>query len=183
MTTTQSRVPLAAENSSEGVEIRSIDYVPVTERHGKPWHLGPVWFQGNAQISTLAVGLLGVSLGLNFIGAAIAIVAGVIIGTLFMAFHSAQGPKLGLPQMIQSRAQFGYYGALLPIIVAVLLFVGFNVFNTIIGGQAVAHIVSAGSSNWLLLPMALLALVVTWFGYNVIHIGLRRGTGPFVAVS
>jgi NCS1 family nucleobase:cation symporter-1 len=163
------------------VESRSIDYVPVSERHGQAWHLGPVWFQGNAQLSTLAVGLLGVSLGLNFIWAAIAIVAGILVGTLFMAFHSAQGPKLGLPQMIQSRAQFGYYGALLPIVVAVLLFVGFNVFNTIIGGQAVQYVVSSGSSNWLLLPMALLALVVTVFGYNVIHIGLRWSTWLFVA--
>src|SRR4051794_2311860 len=47
------------------VELRSIDYVPISERHGRPWHLGPVWFQGNAQLATLAVGLLGVSLGLN----------------------------------------------------------------------------------------------------------------------
>ena len=30
-----------------------------------------------------------------------------------MAFRSAQGPQLGLPQMIQSRPQFGYIGALL----------------------------------------------------------------------
>src|SRR6202042_58567 len=85
------------------------------------------------QISTLAVGLIGVAGGLNFMWAAIAILLGIIIGTLFMAFHSAQGPKLGLPQMIQSRAQFGYYGSLLPVIVAVLLFIGFNVFNTIPG--------------------------------------------------
>jgi len=67
--------------------------------------------------------------------AAIAILLGIIIGTLFMAFHSAQGPKLGLPQMIQSRAQFGYYGSLLPVIVAVLLFIGFNVFNTILAAR------------------------------------------------
>jgi NCS1 family nucleobase:cation symporter-1 len=39
-------------------------------------------------------------------------VLGSVIGALFMAFHSAQGPKLGLPQMIQSRPQFGYYGSL-----------------------------------------------------------------------
>jgi nucleobase:cation symporter-1, NCS1 family len=162
------------------VEIRSIDYVPVSERHGRPWHLGPVWFQGNAQLATLAVGLLGVSLGLNFIWAAIAIVAGILVGTLFMAFHSAQGPKLGLPQMIQSRAQFGYYGALLPIVVAVLLFIGFNVFNTIIGGEATAYIVSAHNSDWLLLPVAILALAVTLFGYNVIHVGLRWATWLFV---
>ena len=43
----------------------------------------------------------------------LAIVVGTLIGTLFMAFHSAQGPQLGLPQMIQSRPQFGYIGALL----------------------------------------------------------------------
>jgi nucleobase:cation symporter-1, NCS1 family len=163
------------------VEIRSIDYVPLAERHGKPWHLGPVWFQGNAQLATLAVGLLGVSLGLNFIWAAIAIVLGVLVGTLFMAFHSAQGPKLGLPQMIQSRAQFGYYGALLPVVVAVLLFIGFNVFNTIIGGEATAYIVSASPSDGLLVPVALLALAVTLFGYQVIHIGLRWATWLFVA--
>jgi nucleobase:cation symporter-1, NCS1 family len=177
---TQTHDPNAVKESV--VEIRSIDYVPVSERHGEPWHLGPVWFQGNAQLSTLAVGLLGVSLGLNFIWATIAIIAGILVGTLFMAFHSAQGPKLGLPQMIQSRAQFGYYGALLPIVVAVLLFIGFNVFNTIIGGQAVAYIVSADNSDPLLLPMALLAVVVTILGYKVIHIGLRWGTWLFVGI-
>src|SRR5664279_4296775 len=139
MTTTQSRSEQTAAGTSS-VEVRSIDYVPVSERHGKPWHLGPVWFQGNAQISTLAVGLLGVSLGLNFMWSAIAIILGVLVGTLFMAFHSAQGPKLGLPQMIQSRAQFGYYGSLLPVIVAVLLFIGFNVFNTILGGQVLQEL-------------------------------------------
>jgi len=31
-----------------GVETRSIEYVPVSERHGKVWHLGPLWFAGNA---------------------------------------------------------------------------------------------------------------------------------------
>ena len=25
------------------VEVRSIDYVPLDERHGKLWHLGPLW--------------------------------------------------------------------------------------------------------------------------------------------
>jgi len=38
-----------------GVEVRSIDYVPLSERHGELWHLGPLWFMGNAQIATLAV--------------------------------------------------------------------------------------------------------------------------------
>ena len=183
MTTTQSRNAQSLDAPSGGtVEIRSIDYVPVTERHGKPWHLGPVWFQGNAQISTLAVGLLGVSLGLNFIWAAIAIILGVLIGTLFMAFHSAQGPKLGLPQMIQSRAQFGYYGSLLPVIVAVLLFIGFNVFNTILGGQVIQSLFP-GTSNFVAdLPVVILSLGLTIIGYHYIHVGLRWATWLFIVV-
>ena len=63
----------------------------------------------------------------------LAIVIGVLIGTLFMAFHSAQGPQLGLPQMIQSRPQFGYVGALLVWLFAYVQYAGFNVFNTILG--------------------------------------------------
>ena len=38
------------------LETRSIDYVPVAERHGKVWHLGPLWFSGNAQLATLVIG-------------------------------------------------------------------------------------------------------------------------------
>jgi NCS1 family nucleobase:cation symporter-1 len=180
MTTTQSRNPQADQSSGGTVEIRSIDYVPVTERHGKPWHLGPVWFQGNAQISTLAVGLLGVSLGLNFIWAAIAIILGVLIGTLFMAFHSAQGPTLGLPQMIQSRAQFGYYGSLLPVVVAVMLFIGFNVFNTILGGDVIQSLFPGTSTFVSVLPVVIISLALTIVGYHYIHVGLRWATWLFI---
>lgn len=41
-----------------------------------------------------------------------------------MALHSAQGPRLGIPQMIQSRAQFGFCGAILPILLVILMYVG-----------------------------------------------------------
>src|SRR4051794_9973334 len=122
-----------------GVEVRSIDYVPLSERHGELWHLGPLWFMGNAQIATLAVGVVGVSAGGNLLWSLLAIIAGVLTGTFFMAFHSAQGPQLGLPQMIQSRPQFGYVGALLVWLFAYLQYAGFNVFNTILAGQAGAQ--------------------------------------------
>jgi nucleobase:cation symporter-1, NCS1 family len=180
MTTTTARNEQLTAGS---VEVRSIDYVPVSERHGKPWHLGPVWFQGNAQLSTLAVGAIGVAAGLNLIWALIAIIAGVLVGTLFMAFHSAQGPKLGLPQMIQSRAQFGYYGSLLPVIVAVMLFIGFNVFNTILGGQVIQELFPGLHSKLVsYLPVVILSLILTVFGYELIHAGLRWATWLFIVV-
>ena len=74
----------------------------------------------------------------------VAILAGVLTGTFFMAFHSAQGPQLGLPQMIQSRPQFGYIGALLVWLFAYLQYAGFNVFNTILAGQAANQTVGTG---------------------------------------
>ena len=181
MTTTAVGTERSAQSAGQ-IEIRSIDYVPVSERHGKAWHLGPVWFQGNAQLSTLAVGAIGVAAGLNLIWSIIAIVTGTLIGTLFMAFHSAQGPKLGLPQMIQSRAQFGYYGSLLPVVVAVALFIGFNVFNTILGGDVIQQLFPGLHSKFLAyLPVVILSLVLTIFGYELIHVGLRWATWIFIA--
>src|SRR6266498_3263346 len=102
------------------VEVRSIDYVPRSERHGKAWHLGAVWFVGNAELVSFATGPIGISLGLNFAWTAVAIV----LGTL-----------LGISQMIQSRAQFGYYGALLPIVAVLFVTIGYGVFDTVLGGE------------------------------------------------
>src|SRR6204780_701643 len=100
------------------IEKRSIDYVPIAERHGKVWHLWPVWFSGDAHLATVGTGGVGVAIGGHLLWMAIAVLLGCAFGTFFMAFHSTQGPQLGLPQMIQSRPQFGYVGAILVWVVA-----------------------------------------------------------------
>src|ERR687883_530323 len=148
-----------------GVEVRSIDYVPLDERHGKLWHLGPLWFMGNAQIATLAVGVVGVSSGGNLLWSLVAIVVGTFVGTFFMAFHSAQGPQLGLPQMIQSRPQFGYIGALLVWLFAYLQYAGFNVFNTILAGQAGHTTLHIPTKLGIVIATAA-AVVVALIGYD-----------------
>ena len=65
-----------------------------------------------------------------------AIILGEIFGTFFMAFHSVQGPRMGIPQLLQSRPQFGYYGALIPQAIGVFLYVGFNVFKSSRNGRS-----------------------------------------------
>src|ERR1700761_6771185 len=117
------------------IERRSIEYVPLSERHGKVWHLWPVWFSGDANLATVATGIVGVALGAHLMWMVTAVVAGCLFGTFFMAFHSTQGPQLGLPQMIQSRPQFGYLGALLVWVVALIAYIGFNAFNQILAGD------------------------------------------------
>jgi hypothetical protein len=135
---------------------------------GKVWHLGPLWFMSNAQIATLAVGLISITEGASLFWSVLAIVVGVLVGTLFMAFHSAQGPQLGLPQMIQSRPQFGYIGALLVWLFAYVQYAGFNVFNTILGGEAMSTTAHGPVKLWVVI-LTVVALVVALVGYDLIH--------------
>ena len=176
MTTASEHSPRVA-----GIEVRSIDYVPLTERHGKLWHLGPLWFMSNAQIATLAVGLISITTGGNLIWSLIAIVAGALVGTFFMAFHSAQGPQLGLPQMIQSRPQFGYVGALLIWLFVYVQYFGFNIFNSILAGQALNTTVHGSAKLWFVVVTAV-ALVVALVGYDLIHRFERYLAYTFIAI-
>jgi nucleobase:cation symporter-1, NCS1 family len=157
------------------IETRSIDYVPLAERHGKVWHLWPVWFSGDAHLATLAVGILGITLGGNLLWTSIAVIAGCALGTFFMAFHSTQGPQLGLPQMIQSRPQFGYIGALLVWAVALIAFIGFNAFNQVLAAQTLHQLSSSISptSPTVIVVFALVAMAVAVVGYDTIHLAQR----------
>ena len=157
------------QSSSRGLEVRSIDYVPLKERHGKVSSIGPLWFMSNAQIATLAVGLISITTGGNLIWSMIAIAAGVLVGTLFMAAHSSQGPQLGLPQMIQSRPQFGYVGALLVWLFAYLQYAGFNIFNTVLAGQALGASVHVKADSLWFWVVTFVAVAVALFGYDLIH--------------
>ena len=164
-----------------GLEVRSIDYVPLSERHGKLWHLGPLWFMSNAQIATLAVGVLGVTTGGNLIWSLIALFLGTAIGTFFMAAHSAQGPQLGLPQMIQSRPQFGYVGAILVWLFAYLQYAGFNIFNTLLAADAMEATVHGGTKFWIVVA-TVVAVVAALVGYDLIHKMERYLTYGFLVV-
>ncbi|MEY9951549.1 cytosine permease [Leifsonia sp. EB34] len=157
--------------STLGLEVRSIDYVPHHERHGKVWHIGPLWFMSNAQIATLAVGVVSIAAGGNLIWSIIAIVLGLLVGTIFMAAHSSQGPQLGLPQMIQSRPQFGYIGALLVWLFAFLQYAGFNIFNTVLAGDSITgaiHVGHGADAFWFWL-VTIVCAAVALFGYDLIH--------------
>lgn len=154
------------------IETRSIDYVPAAERHGRPWHLWSVWFTSGTQLATVATGVIGTALGANFLWTAIAIASGCALGTFFMAFHAAQGPQLGLPQMIQSRPQFGYVGALLVWVIALISYVGYNAFNEALAGDTAYRLagVPAGIAGS---TFTLIALAISVVGYDLIHTAQR----------
>lgn len=154
---------------STPIEVKSIDWVPLDERHGKPGSLFPLWFMSNANLTTLATGMVGIAMGGNLLMSIIAIVTGVIVGTVFTAFHSAQGPQLGLPQMIQSRAQFGYRGVAIVCLVVIASIVGFNIFNQMLAGQVLTTTTGVDAGAWWYVLITVIALTIAIFGHDWIH--------------
>lgn len=163
------------------IEARSIDYVPSSERHGKVWHQGPFWFTGNFVFLTMMVGFVGPSMGLSVLWSVIAVVIGAGFGTVFMALHANQGPKMGLPQMIQSRAQFGSRGAIVPFAATIFVYVGFIVFGVILVTQAIQLILPG--SKWFWYPTLIaISIVIAVVGYDLLHFVQRWLTYLLIAV-
>lgn len=150
------------------VERHSIDFIPRSERHGSPFSLFTLWFSANMQVTTIVTGALAVIIGLPLLWAIVAIVVGNALGGIVMALHSAQGPRMGIPQMIQSRAQFGYYGAILPLVLVIIMYIGFFASSGVLGGQALAawaHIPVTPS----IIIVAAVCTVLAISGYDLIH--------------
>jgi purine-cytosine permease-like protein len=166
--------------TERGMELRSIDWVPHEERHGRAWHVGPVWFSGNAELTTAATGVVAISLGGNLLWTMIAMLVGTLFGTFFSAFHSAQGPQLGLPQMVQSRAQFGYLGVSVLVLPACfVMYAGYNVFNGLLAAQSLQSVTHVGTTPWLIVVTVVGLLAALW-GYDLIHRAQRYLTGGFM---
>ena len=110
-----------------------------------------------------------------------AVVIGCAFGTFFMAFHSTQGPQLGLPQMIQSRPQFGYVGALLVWCVALVTLVGYCSFNLVLSADTVSTLVGWNRPMTMVL-VGVLATVLAILGYDLIHRAQRVLAYVLIAV-
>lgn len=150
------------------IEERSIDWIPSEERHGKASSLFNIWFGGNMHITTLVTGALCVTFGLNLFWSVLAIILGNLIGAVFMALHSAQGPKLGIPQMIQSRAQFGIIGAIVPLIIVIFMYLGFFSSSSLLGAQTLSGVLPINLTLSILI-MNIVAFLITLYGHDLIH--------------
>jgi NCS1 family nucleobase:cation symporter-1 len=157
------------EKRAPWIEDLSIQYVPTTERHGKPRDQFTVWFGGNFGAIGLFTGSLSIVLGLTLPWAIIAIALGFVFGALICAFHAVQGPRLGVPQMIQSRGQFGFYGAGVLFLATFLLEFGYTAAQTVLQGQAMNVVVPSVSILAWLFIFTVPTIVLAVFGYDRIH--------------
>jgi NCS1 family nucleobase:cation symporter-1 len=167
------------------LERHGIDYIPPDERHGKPNTLFTFWAASNVQILAISVGALAIVFGLSLPWAIFAILVGNAAGALYMALHSVQGPRLGLPQMMQSRAQFGMYGTALPNLIVVLMYIGYFTSAAVLGGQAAASLLHVTTIEGIIIINAFV-LLITVFGYDMFHAYNRivtfLSTAAFLAI-
>ncbi|WP_412462318.1 purine-cytosine permease family protein [Pseudomonas sp. SC11] len=159
------------------IEKHTIGYVPPEDRHGKVKDLFTLWFGGNIAPLPIVTGALGVQLfHLNLVWGIVAILVGHLLGGVLMALHSAQGPQMGIPQMIQSRAQFGSLGALLVVVIAGVMYIGFFASNIVLAGKSLHGVVDSVPVPVGIVIGALGSGIIGIIGYRFIHVLNRIGT-------
>ena len=150
------------------VEHKSIDYVSEAERHGRVIDQAPFWFLGNFHFFTIAIGFVGPSMGLGFAWTSLAGALGILFGTVFVAFHASQGAELGLPQMIQSRAQFGFRGVVVVLIGTLFTFIGFNVADSVLIARGLDGMLGWNEAAVTLIAAAI-ATGIAIYGHDWLH--------------
>lgn len=154
------------------IEAKSIDYVARGERHGRVIDQVPFWFLGNFHFFTIAIGFVGPAMGLGWGYTALAGALGILFGTVFVAFHASQGVELGLPQMIQSRAQFGYRGVTIVLIGTLLTFIGFNVADTVLTANGLQSMFG-WDGRVVAIVAAIASAILAIYGHDWLHRAFR----------
>lgn len=156
------------------IEQHTIFPIPLDQRHGKARQLFSLWFGANLNVLTVVTGTLATTVfGQSFVAGTLAIVLGNLIGTVFMALHAAQGPRLGVPQMVQSRGQFGARGAAFVVALVIFMYVGYAATALVTGGQSVHAIVPAIDVRTGIVAIGALSLAAAIYGHDLIHAGTR----------
>lgn len=140
-----------SNNNTTYIETRSIEPIPDGERHGSIFSQFTLWLGANLQITAMVTGALTIVFGGDVFWSLAGLMLGQIAGGIVMALHAAQGPQLGIPQMISSRVQFGVYGACLPILLVCLMYLGFIATGAVLSGQAISAVFHTTETSGILL--------------------------------
>src|ERR1700740_1461991 len=159
------------------IEQHTIYQIPLDQQHGKARHLFTLWLGANINVLTVVTGALATTIfGQSFLWGSIAIVVGNLVGTIFMALHAAQGPRLGVPQMVQSRGQFGARGAAFVVALVAFMYVGYAGTAFVTGGQSLRFILPSLSEHAAIIAIAAISLAAAIYGHDLIHFSTRMMT-------
>ena len=164
------------------VEPGGAEFIPLSERHGRPLQLFWTWTSPNMEFATVFVGFIGVVyFGLSFWETFLAVIIGTGLGSITQGILSAGGPQYGVPQMVLSRRGFGYWGNVLPAgINAVVAGIGWFAVNSVSGTLALSALTHMPEVLCLLIVVAA-QITVALLGYNLIHV-FERYAFPVLVV-
>src|SRR3954447_8846151 len=157
MTATVDRIDLPAPRTE----------APFTLEEPPPRVLG--WFDQIGLWGNLGMSILGpvtaiyilqpFQLGqMSYVGAAVAIIVGTILGTLLVAAAAVPGAETGAPSMVLLRGLFGHRVSYLPTLVNVIQLVGWSVFEIVVIAAAAEQLLPWDGARW---PYVVVAGVVT----------------------
>jgi NCS1 family nucleobase:cation symporter-1 len=78
--------------------------------------------------------------------------------------------------MIQSRGQFGAYGAIVVVVVVIIMYLGFIASNLVLAGDSINNLVSGISVDVGILICTALGLAICIYGHDMIHLVNRVAT-------
>ena len=152
------------------VEPGGIEFIALSERHGRPRQLLWTWTSPNLEFATVFVGVLAVAgFGLPFWQAVLALVLGNTLGAVAHGFLSARGPGYGVPQMVLGRAAFGYWGNVLPAgLMSLTAGIGWFAVNSVSGAFALAALTGMPTLAGLVI-IVVVQIGVAFFGHNLVQ--------------
>ena len=164
------------------IEPGGAEYIPLSERHGKPLQQFWTWVSPNMEFATIFVGIIGVwFFGQSFWAATLAIVLGTALGSVSMGAPGGPRPAFGVPQMVLSRLGFGWLGNILPAgINALVAGVGWFAVNSVSGAFALNALLGWNTKICLLI-IVVVQLAVAFFGHNLVH-AFERWAFPVLVI-
>jgi purine-cytosine permease-like protein len=161
------------------IEPGGIEFIALSERHGHPLSLLWTWLSPNFEFATIFVGALSVFLfGASFGSAAAGLIFGTLLGSLAHGLLTARGPRTGVPQLVASRAAFGFWGNLLPASLNTFTAsIGWFLINSVSGAFALSSLFGWSWSLAFTLIVVLQVGVAT-MGHNLVHVFERYALIP-----
>ena len=172
------------------VEPGGIEYIPDRERHGSPIQLFWTWMSPNMEFATVFVGVLPIAVfGGGFWPTVFGVTLGTLMGSITHGLLSQMGPRFGVPQMVQSRAAFGFLGSFLPAGLSWLTAsFGWFIVNSVSGTFALVTLTSVLNNHHEVIsfPVAftlivVVQVIVAFIGHNLIH-SFERIIFPYLTI-
>lgn len=151
---------------SHGIEPTTLDQRTDT----RVYQMFFLWFSANLDIQAFAAASVAPAVfGLGIRTSFLVVIIVDFVACIVPAYFAVFGPRLGMHGVVMSRFSWGYYGGLIPSFFNLCTMQGYLIINCIIGGQTLAASSSHLDATLGIVIIGLIALLVTFSGYQVLH--------------